>query len=173
MKEIPLLLSAEPGTIRNKGLLGWAIDSGASGFVCDPKKEAIVSGSVETGGGVSLDAIGGTIDVSQAGMMSVEPLEEEWPALLVEGSPLAASLGRMVEERGYKQKWDDEGFVLWNPRGKAVPTILKNYVPLLLPRSLSTYAALAKALAAKAPDILDLCLAEALHGLPKVKLKQM
>lgn len=142
-------------------MAGWAIDSGARAFICDPNKEALETVPTSTGQGIELETMAGVIDVSQAAMVSVKPLDRAFPTLLVQGSPSAVSMEQLVENNGYEVLWSkNEGFTLRDPDGRVVPTAVTNFVPHLLPRSAQAYAALMGQLS---QEELDACLMYVFH----------
>lgn len=114
------------------GLMAWALDSGASACIADPNFEKF-DGSVLPVQGVTISAIGGYVNVPAAGTVNVSELGDQFPCMMVDQSPSVLSLGWLVEECGYSCSWSKKnGFKLFSPDGKVIPTSVIDKVPHLI-----------------------------------------
>ena len=145
MEAAPASLAGAAAADTEQASASWILDSGAGYHLAgeDLLSAPLLANLSQDEKCIKLATANGVVESQGTVRVYIPELETEADLLVMHNCPAVLSMGRLIEDDGYRFTWHSGEAVLTSPSGARLRCEVQNYVPSLKAGSISTVAACA------------------------------
>ena len=107
----------------------WALDSGASSHLVNKEDHQSIIREAEAY--AELETVKGPVIIKEGAVVDIPQIDGAQPALMLEGTPNCASMGRLIDDMEYGIMWFQGDCKWFDPHGNVLQLDRYDYVPVL------------------------------------------